>query len=66
MGIGPTSKAWEALVLPLNYTRKGEDRLQRPTGGDNSLNRVLYPRSKIKKGPVKRSLLLSTSYCDRV
>jgi hypothetical protein len=21
MGIGPTSKAWEALVLPLNYTR---------------------------------------------
>ena len=22
MGIEPTSKAWEALVLPLNYTRK--------------------------------------------
>ena len=22
MGIGPTSKAWEAFVLPLNYTRK--------------------------------------------
>jgi hypothetical protein len=21
MGIEPTSKAWEALVLPLNYTR---------------------------------------------
>ncbi len=21
MGIGPTSKAWEAFVLPLNYTR---------------------------------------------
>ena len=21
MGIGPTSKAWEALVLPLNYAR---------------------------------------------
>ncbi len=22
MGIEPTSKAWEAFVLPLNYTRK--------------------------------------------
>lgn len=22
MGIEPTSRAWEALVLPLNYTRK--------------------------------------------
>ena len=22
MGIEPTSKAWEALVLPLNYTRE--------------------------------------------
>jgi hypothetical protein len=22
MGIEPTFKAWEALVLPLNYTRK--------------------------------------------
>jgi hypothetical protein len=22
MGIEPTSKAWEALVLPLNYTRR--------------------------------------------
>ena len=25
MGIEPTSKAWEALVLPLNYTRKSGD-----------------------------------------
>ena len=25
MGIEPTSKAWEALVLPLNYTRKNMD-----------------------------------------
>jgi hypothetical protein len=23
MGIEPTSKAWEAFVLPLNYTRSG-------------------------------------------
>ena len=23
MGIEPTFKAWEALVLPLNYTRRG-------------------------------------------
>ena len=22
MGIEPTSKAWEAFILPLNYTRK--------------------------------------------
>jgi hypothetical protein len=27
MGIEPTSKAWEALVLPLNYTRKLEGKL---------------------------------------
>ena len=43
MGIGPTSKAWEALVLPLNYTRKGEDRLLGLTGGDNSLLRATTP-----------------------
>ena len=24
MGIEPTTKAWEALVLPLNYTRIGD------------------------------------------
>ena len=24
MGIEPTSKAWEALVLPLNYTREND------------------------------------------
>lgn len=24
MGIEPTSKAWEALVLPLNYARAAE------------------------------------------
>lgn len=23
MGIEPTSKAWEALILPMNYARKG-------------------------------------------
>ena len=23
MGIEPTSKAWEAFILPLNYTRNG-------------------------------------------
>jgi hypothetical protein len=25
MGIEPTSRAWEAFVLPLNYTRNGTD-----------------------------------------
>ena len=25
MGIEPTSKAWEAFILPLNYTRKSMD-----------------------------------------
>jgi hypothetical protein len=25
MGIEPTSKAWEAFVLPLNYTRFGDE-----------------------------------------
>ena len=29
MGIEPTSKAWEAFVLPLNYTRK-KSALMRP------------------------------------
>jgi hypothetical protein len=26
MGIEPTLSAWKAEVLPLNYTRKGENR----------------------------------------
>jgi hypothetical protein len=30
MGIEPTSKAWEALVLPLNYTRVLALMLQNP------------------------------------
>ncbi len=25
MGIEPTSKAWEAFILPLNYTREAGD-----------------------------------------
>ncbi len=25
MGIEPTSKAWEAFVLPLNYARSGRE-----------------------------------------
>ncbi len=34
MGIEPTSKAWEALVLPLNYARgKIERRLSYKFGG---------------------------------
>lgn len=40
MGIGPTSKAWEALVLPLNYTRGVRIlpvRLLTLIGADNSL-----------------------------
>ena len=24
MGIEPTSKAWEALILPMNYAREGD------------------------------------------
>ena len=28
MGIEPTSRAWEAFVLPLNYTRCGRIALQ--------------------------------------
>ena len=31
MGIEPTSKAWEAFVLPLNYTRRGHDSTIIPT-----------------------------------
>ena len=27
MGVEPTSKAWEALVLPMNYARKKGRRL---------------------------------------
>jgi hypothetical protein len=35
MGIEPTSKAWEAFVLPLNYTRlipQGDVQVGRPYG----------------------------------
>ena len=28
MGIEPTSEAWEASILPLNYARSGSDRPQ--------------------------------------
>jgi hypothetical protein len=30
MGIEPTSKAWEAFVLPLNYTRSAPDSTTEP------------------------------------
>jgi hypothetical protein len=30
MGIEPTSSAWKAEVLPLNYTRPGQQRLTGP------------------------------------
>ena len=26
-GIEPASKAWEALILPMNYIRKGKERI---------------------------------------
>ena len=32
MGIEPTLVAWEATVLPLNYTRTGRDSMQLPVG----------------------------------
>lgn len=36
MGIEPTSKAWEALVLPLNYTRKKK----RPVAARSRLSNI--------------------------
>ena len=33
MGIEPTLVAWEATVLPLNYTRFASDSMHRPCGG---------------------------------
>ncbi len=41
MGIEPTSKAWEAVVLPLNYTRTHTAILLGPAPSDNN-SRVLY------------------------
>ncbi len=40
MGIEPTSKAWEAVVLPLNYTRTHVTILLGLTPSDNN-SRVL-------------------------
>ncbi len=37
MGIEPTSKAWEAFILPLNYTR----------GPDEILSCTVMPRKRI-------------------
>ena len=38
MGIEPTSKAWEASILPLNYARS-------PEQGQNSIARAEHARS---------------------
>lgn len=42
MGIEPTLSAWEAEVLPLNYTRFGRDSSIRPRAGNGPLQRNLY------------------------
>ena len=39
MGIEPTSKAWEASILPLNYARSGKH-------GQNSIARAGLARSE--------------------
>jgi hypothetical protein len=46
MGIEPTYEAWEAAVLPLNYTRSGRDStcIPRPASHDGLLQPRRLPR----------------------
>jgi hypothetical protein len=43
MGIEPTSKAWEALVLPLNYARFASSR-RRTSDSPTAVRVSLTPR----------------------
>jgi hypothetical protein len=43
MGIEPTSKAWEALILPLNYARSSPKTLSHPASAKQSRSRQLQP-----------------------
>ena len=46
MGIEPTLSAWEAEVLPLNYTRLIEYLPRHPNGWFHSLSTALPDKSK--------------------
>jgi hypothetical protein len=43
MGIEPTSEAWEASILPLNYARSGTNRHQDSTGFEQPQEGRLTP-----------------------
>ena len=45
MGIEPTSEAWEASILPLNYARSGSDR---PQNSKAKLRVQLYERATLR------------------
>jgi diguanylate cyclase (GGDEF)-like protein len=67
MGIEPTSKAWEALVLPLNYTRDGPDYAkteQRPAEAVGWSDSTLAAQD-IKHTPNEADSLL-ISYLDAI
>jgi hypothetical protein len=51
MGIEPTSKAWEASILPLNYARSGKQ-------GQNSIGRATVARRVGAGRAIKRILVL--------
>src|SRR5437870_3138138 len=68
MGIEPTSKAWEALVLPLNYTRASrlydtffpsvaQEPLEVGGGGLDGRRRADGPAHLGFDGPVRREQL---------
>ena len=52
-GIEPSYEAWEAAVLPLNYTRSPRDYRQRPSR-NSTLRGVLRSQDeRIAKAPLK-------------
>ncbi len=52
MGIEPTSKAWEALVLPLNYTRISVGIIPITGDGNTPYIPVLRPSGQRRSAPL--------------
>ena len=67
MGIEPTLAAWEAAVLPLNYTRKAGKSM--PEAGQDAMQATPHPiRSRTQNAPptVKKKLASLPPFCSTV
>ena len=49
MGIEPTSEAWEASILPLNYARSSDVGLRKITTGINRCARRCVAQERAKR-----------------